>query len=172
MNKQWGIGGQFLVTSFPIKALDISDYDLFPEGTDYKLFTDASGYLTIALGPYYNLELSDKWSLTAKALIGYTIGAQGEIAMRDINKSSIENIILLKYQPKNTIQYTPGISLNYHITDNLAITAYSDFSHSRVNNKYTYNRNYIEIKSNESEIEYEKSDFNYVSLGFRLTAFF
>ena len=172
-HKNWGVGGEFVVTSFPIKSINLNDLDLSEEGRDAILYTDAPGYLTFSAGPYYNLNLSEKWSLTAKALIGYTIGAQGEIIVRNTDTTTItEDIIIANYKPKNTIQYTPGLSLTYHITDNIGISSYVDFSHSQSTYKFTYNPDYFEIDSNESNVDYEKSPFNYVSLGFRLTAFF
>jgi len=178
--KHWGIGGQFVITSFPIKSLNIDELGIFSEEISSALYTDAPGYLTISLGPYYNLDFSDKWSLTAKLLIGYTVGAQGEITMKNTYYSqnettyttSNDDLVLATYQPKNTIQYTPGLALTYHITDNLGITAYSEFAHSQSNYKFTYNPDNVPLQPNESQVEYEKSPFNYVSLGFRLTAFF
>ncbi|MTG97278.1 MULTISPECIES: phosphatase PAP2 family protein [Myroides] len=173
-NRHWGIGGQIMVASFPFSEEKLSA----PENhqIDAKVLSESMGNLTFSVGPYYAFHFGEKWNLMLKALGGYSTGADGNISLKvrssDIDIPDLENgqLQIASYKPADTFQFTAGMALTYNITDNLGVTLYSDFNHSQAKMKYTINKSILE--EGDSQINTFHQPFNYMSLGFRLTAYF
>lgn len=134
------------------------------------------GNLTFSLGPYYAIHFSDRWNLMIKALGGYSIGADGNISLKvlshEVHIPELEDgkVQLAEYKPANVFQFTGGLALTYNITDNLGLTAYSDFNHSQ--SKITYKINDIVLDKEDIKVNTVKHPLNYLSMGIRLTAYF
>ncbi len=173
-NKHWGVGGQIAVASFPFSEDKVND----PDNTNIngKVLSESMGNLTFSLGPYYAIHFSDRWNLMIKALGGYSIGADGNISLKglshEVHIPELEDgkVQLAEYKPANVFQFTGGLALTYNITDNLGLTAYSDFNHSQ--SKITYKINDIVLDEDDIKVNTVKHPLNYLSMGIRLTAYF
>ncbi|EHO07328.1 MULTISPECIES: phosphatase PAP2 family protein [Myroides] len=173
-NKHWGVGGQIAVASFPFSEDKVND----PDNTNIngKVLSESMGNLTFSLGPYYAIHFSDRWNLMIKALGGYSIGADGNISLKvlshEVHIPELEDgkVQLAEYKPANVFQFTGGLALTYNITDNLGLTAYSDFNHSQ--SKITYKINDIVLDKEDIKVNTVKHPLNYLSMGIRLTAYF
>lgn len=173
-NKHWGLGGQIAVASFPFSEDKVNDPDA--PNIKGKVLSQSMGNLTFSVGPYYAIHFSDRWNLMIKALGGYSIGADGNISLKvlshEVHIPELEDgkVQLAEYKPANVFQFTTGLALTYNITDNLGITAYSDFSHSQ--SKITYKINDDILEEGDLKINTVKHPLNYLSMGVRLTAYF
>lgn len=173
-NKHWGLGGQIAVASFPFSEDKVNDPDA--PNIKGKVLSQSMGNLTFSVGPYYAIHFSDRWNLMIKALGGYSIGADGNISLKvlshEVHIPELEDgkVQLAEYKPANVFQFTTGLALTYNITDNLGITAYSDFNHSQ--SKITYKINDDILEEGDLKINTVKHPLNYLSMGVRLTAYF
>ncbi|MDM1353842.1 phosphatase PAP2 family protein [Myroides marinus] len=173
-NKHWGLGGQIAVASFPFSEDKVNDPD--DPNIKGKVLSQSMGNLTFSVGPYYAIHFSDRWNLMIKALGGYSIGADGNISLKvlshEVHIPELEDgkVQLAEYKPANVFQFTTGLALTYNITDNLGITAYSDFNHSQ--SKITYKINDDILEEGDLKINTVKHPLNYLSMGIRLTAYF
>ncbi|WP_413513527.1 phosphatase PAP2 family protein [Myroides odoratus] len=177
--KNWGVGGQFTVAGFPFNKSRVSvpvDENTPEYIKDANIVTESLGNLNLGIGPYYAVHFSDRWNLMIKGLVGYSVAANGRVVLKinttdeSVTPEEQEEIVLASYKPKNAIQFTTGLALTYNFASNLGATIYSDFNHSQ--SRYTYHMNKDFIDSDTPEVFVERSPFNYMTLGIRLTAYF
>lgn len=177
--KNWGVGGQFTVAGFPFNKSRVSvpvDENTPEYIKEADIATESLGNLNIGIGPYYAIHFSDRWNLMIKGLVGYSIAANGHVKLKinapedQLTVEEKEGIILASYKPKNALQVTTGLALTYNFASNLGATLYSDFNHSQ--SKYTYHLNKDFLDPGEPELFTDRSPFNYMTLGIRLTAYF
>lgn len=172
--KNWGLGGQIMVASFPFSENKITPQET--PGLEAKVLSESMGYMTASIGPYYAIHFSERWNLMLKALGGYSIGADGTVTLKALSgESYIPELVdgkvqIASYTPENVFQFTGGMALTYNLTDNLGATIYSDFNHSM--SKITYELNDSSIDQGQIPTNTVKGPFNYLSAGVRLTAYF
>ncbi|WP_410879875.1 phosphatase PAP2 family protein [Myroides sp. DW712] len=174
--KNWGVGGQFSVAGFPFNKSNVS-IPTNPDTPEYiskaDIITESLGYLNFSVGPYYAIHFSDQWNLMFKGLVGYSIAAQGHLKLKyetpNLPEESQE-LIMASYKPKNAIQFIAGTALTYNFASNLGATLYADFNHSQMKYKYIVNPDFLD--PGEPEVFTDRSPFNYMTLGIRLTAYF
>lgn len=178
-SKKWGVGGQFTVAGFPFNKnrISIPQNPDIPEGrSKAEIVTESLGYLNIGLGPYYAIHFSDRWNLMFKGLVGYSIAANGHIKLKfdgaedQVTPEEREGIVMASYKPKNALQFTVGTALTYNFASNLGASFYADFNHSQL--KYSYIVNPEFIDPGDPEVFTDRSPFNYMTMGIRLTAYF
>lgn len=179
LTKNWGIGGEITTTGFPIKnsrvivRLNSNTPDYI---RDAEIVTEAMGNLNFSIGAYYALHLSDHWNLMCKGLIGYSIAANGQLKLKsrssktEVMPEENTEVTLASYKPKNALQYTTGLALNYNIKSGMGVSLYSDYHHSKISYNYIRNKDFLDL--GESETLIDKTPFNYITLGVRLTAYF
>lgn len=176
-SKHWGLGADFSFTSFPISRGDATDYD-DPETVEefgkVDMITQSIGTLNFAVGPYYALELSDKWLFMAKAQLGVNFGAKGKISYEFEKMHPVigKEIDILTYKPKGAFRASTGASITYKFNDELGLSLYVD---------YHYTKPTIEMAVIEDGLEWDEGTVNrieireqmdYFATGLRLTAFF
>jgi membrane-associated phospholipid phosphatase len=184
-NKSWGLGGQFSITSFSINrqsVLDEAEEDESLKELDPNFITESLGTMNFLIGPYYSLDLSKNWNLMFKGLIGYSIGAKGNIDVRfnsailqemdpDFNIEEDEiTIKLASYKPLNTFKLTGGMSLTYNINEQIGISLYSDFHHSKPIMAYSFDEDLFD--GVDAEEVKSRHQLNYFSIGLNLKAYF
>lgn len=101
-NKHWGLGADFSFTSFPVNKEDITEKELIDVYGKIDMTTQSVGTLNFAVGPYYGLELSEKWLLMAKAQVGVNFGAKGKISYEFEKKNTELGSVLdvVTYKPR------------------------------------------------------------------------
>ncbi|WP_255492449.1 phosphatase PAP2 family protein [Myroides sp. NP-2] len=175
--KNWGVGGQFAVAGFPFNKSRVS-IPVNPDTPEYAnnadIITESLGFLNIGVGPYYAVHFSDRWNLMFKGLVGYSIAAQGHLKLKyDSPNQSLEEsqaLIMASYKPKNAIQFTAGTALTYTFASSLGATFYADFNHSQL--KYNYSIHPDFLDPGDPQAFTDRSPFNYMTVGIRLTAYF
>lgn len=174
--KNWGVGGQFTVAGFPFNKSRVSiptDSDIPEYISNADIITESLGYLNVGVGPYYAIHFSDRWNLMFKGLVGYSIAAQGHLKLKydtPYLPEESQELIIASYKPKNTIQFTAGTALTYNFASNLGATLYADFNHSQMKYKYIIDPDFLD--PGEPEVFTDRSPFNYMTVGIRLTAYF
>lgn len=177
--KNWGVGGQFTVAGFPFNKNRIS-IPTNPDTPEYisnaDIVTESLGYLNLGIGPYYAIHFSDRWNLMFKGLVGYSVAANGHINLKfegpedQLTPEEREGIVMASYKPKNALQFTMGTALTYNFASNLGATFYADFNHSQMKYKYIVNPEFLD--PGDPEVFTDRSPFNYMTVGIRLTAYF
>ncbi len=177
--RNWGVGGQFTVAGFPFNKSNVSiptNTDTPEYSSNAAIVTESLGYLNVGVGPYYAIHFSDRWNLMFKGLLGYSVAAHGHIKLNvegpveHFTPEEKEEIILASYKPKNAFQFTVGTALTYNFASNLGAAFYADFNHSQMKYNYIVNPNFLDPE--DPEVFTDRSPFNYMTLGIRLTAYF
>lgn len=173
-NKHWGLGGDFSFTSFPISKGDATDIEDIDEFGKVDMVTQSIGTLNFAVGPYYALELSEKWLFMAKAQVGLNYGAKGRISyeFEKIHPELGKSLDILTYKPKGALRATVGTSITYKFNEELGLSLYVD---------YHYTKPKVELAIIDDDAEWDdgtveriemRQRMDYLATGLRLTAFF
>lgn len=171
-SKNWGVGGDFNFSSFPVKPLKIP---VDHEPRNFDITTQSLGFLTLTIGPYYNYEITEKLQITLKATAGYSSAASGKILIKDELFNLPNNEFeVAAYKPSNSFRWNSGAAFTYKFNNELGITFYADYNQTQSTITYQFN----EILKNNSQLSYDLDDttskekINFISLGLKLTAFF
>lgn len=172
-NKNWGIGGNFSFSSFPISPIRF-DFD-DPTWKSFDIVTQSLGFINMDIGPYFAYEFSDKWLMMLKTTIGYSSPSSGKVLIKneliDLPNNEYE---VASYRPSKSIRWTNGVSATYKLNPNLGVSAYANYSLSDSEIFYSFAE---ELKNDEEIGEFfnnvsNKEKINYFTLGLKLTAFF
>ncbi len=170
-SKNWGIGGDFSFSSFPVKPIE---FPLDEELGNYDITTESLGFLNFGIGPYYSHEFSEKLQFTLKATVGYSSAARGKVIIKsslfDLPNNEFQ---VAEYKPSSSFRWNSGAALTYKFNPELGITFYADYNQTRSKITYYFN----EILQHDDDLNDLNNDsanekINYVSLGLKLTAFF
>ncbi len=172
-SKNWGVGGNFSFSSFPIRPIQFPLDDEY--STTFDVETQSLGFLNVGVGPYYAYDISDRWQLMLKTTAGYSSGSNGKVFLESELIALPDNKFeVADYRPSSSFRWNSGASVTYKLNEKLGITAYADFT--RTNSKITYTFNEILKDDEEMNMDfndtYAKEKINYVSLGLKLTAYF
>jgi hypothetical protein len=175
-HKNFGVGGEFAFTSFPIhdEHLVFSDPDI-PTLTDGH-YTQPMGIRYLHIGPFFSLPLPQNWFITGKINAGSSLGADGNLILEIKDEYEdffqTKELPYLRYKPEATFSWSAGIGIQKRIGRNLALKAYTsyfdsdhDFSIDQlteidVDGKYTY-----------QHLGTERVKFDHFAFGLALTAF-
>ncbi|MCT4326164.1 phosphatase PAP2 family protein [Elizabethkingia anophelis] len=167
-HKNWGIGADFNISTFPIRGEHLKINNSNPEITDVK--TESLGFLNIMAGPYFAHNFSDKWQLMLKATAGYSKAANGKVFIKDNDPNIPQQYYkIATYRPSKSIMMGSGISLTYKITPQLGITAYNDIHFTNATIKYYINHSESTIEKPDSV---SQENISYITPGLKLTAYF
>jgi len=162
--RNFGIGGQFAFSSFPIHNDNYrySDPDI-PLISD-DIYTQATGVRYLHFGPYFSLPLKKGWSFNANLLAGKSIGADGNIILHLKEEyQPVFNTVELpyfKYKPKPATSWSTSLSLQKLLSRNLALKTYINYFSSKHLFKVDYlssidlNGKYMYSFKNEKSIRY------------------
>jgi len=175
-HKNFGIGGEFAFTSFPVNDdhLVLPDPDI-PTVSDGH-YTQPMGIRYLHLGPFFSFPLPYNWFITGKINAGSSLGADGNVQLQ-INETyqplfETKEIPYLRYKPEATFSWSAGLGIQKRIARNLGIKAYASYFDSdhdfdidilreiELGGKYTYER-----------LGREKVKFDHFAFGLALTAF-
>jgi hypothetical protein len=79
-------------------------------------------------------------------------------------------IKLASYKPLNTFKLTGGMSLTYNINEQIGISLYSDFHHSKPIMAYSFDEDLFD--GVDAEEVKSRHQLNYFSIGLNLKAYF
>ncbi|MCU7617198.1 phosphatase PAP2 family protein [Chryseobacterium sp. PBS4-4] len=171
-SKNWGIGGDFSFSSFPVKPVE---FPLDEELGNFDVTTESLGFLNFGIGPYYSHEFSEKLQLTLKATAGYSSPASGKVIVKselfDLPNNEFQ---VAEYKPSSSFRWNSGAALTYKFNPELGITLYADYNQTQSTITYHFN----EILQNDDDLsddlndDYAKEKINYVSIGLKLSAYF
>lgn len=171
-SKNWGVGGDFNFTSFPVKPLHLP---LDDPTLNFDIVTQSLGLLNVSIGPYYSFDFSEKFQLLLKATGGYSFPAKGRIFIKSesINLPSNE-FEIAGYSPSNSLKWNSGAAITYKITPRLGITSYADYNHTTSTLTYHFSQLLQDDEEMNSEFNNEKikEKISYFTLGLKLTAYF
>lgn len=168
--KNWGLGGTFSFTSFPVKGVS---FELDDEPETYDIVTQSLGFLNFSVGPYFSHSLSDRLQLMVKGSMGYSSGASGKIFIKsDLIDTPTNELEIADYKPSNGFRWGGGTTLTYKFNNRIGITAYADYHRMNSTVKYTFNDIIADDDMDENLNAQAKEKMNYVGLGLKLTAFF
>lgn len=170
-SKNFGLGGEFGFTSFPIRSvkLDIEDNNGL-QNVDMNY--ESLGFLNLSIGPYFSHSFSDKWEVSLKATAGISNPASGKIILEgDIIDTPNNKLDIVSYTPSTSFRRNYGGALTYKFKPELGLTLFSDFS--QINTKIKYEA-IEELIADEDDVENitEKEKIKFVTLGLRVTAYF
>lgn len=177
INRNFGIGGEFAFSSFPVSSEKvILDDDLKAISED--LYTQPIGIRYFNIGPYFSYPLPNNWFITAKLNTGVSYGSSGNVILK-LNPAAEKEygrpeLPIMQYKPKRAPSWTAGIGIQKRIARNVAIKAYTTYLNSRHGfeilglNETDGNGNliYDPIPGGLSRLK-----FNHLSFGLGLTAF-
>lgn len=177
-SRNWGVGAEFSVASFPISTEDLVEYDPSLGAANAFIVTQSMGVLNLMAGPNYTYFLSDKWLLNAKLNAGIAIGASGKVSLALTEVDEDDNVIdneidLFTYKPKNAFKTTAGVAVTRMLTNQIGLSGYFDYSYSKPDFIYTailYDDSDPDNPYPESSIE--NNDFSYWAIGAKVIAFF
>lgn len=174
-NKHWGLGADFSFTSFPISKGDITDEEDLETFGKVDMITESIGTLNFAVGPYYALQLSEKWLFMTKAQLGVNFGARGKISyeFEKVIPQVGKKIDFLTYKPKGGFRISTGASITYKFNDELGATFFIDYHYTKPTTEMAIiEDDKIEWEEDMVKRIVEKQRLDYFSTGLRLTAFF
>lgn len=178
LNRNFGIGGEFTVTGYPLDNNTIESLgnpEVF-ETYDMSYTSNALGFMNVGVGPYYALHFSEKFNLMLKATAGYSFGAIGKVEAKQndetvyVPDNIINNMTVASFKPHSAFRWSVGTSFTYNLTDELGISLYTDYSQTRPTMMFTP-ENYV-LSANNSTKYSTKEKLKYVATGIRLTAYF
>lgn len=177
LNKNFGIGGEFAFTSFPLSS---EKADLGPDIREISndLFTQALGVRYLNIGPYFSLPLANNWFVTAKLNAGLSSGSKGNIILNIKEEYQKEygtaELPYLKYKPKAAPSWSAGIGIQKRIGRNTAIKAYTTYFGSA----HEFDMDILQDIDDDGHYIYEhvpddhiKTRFNHLTFGIGITAF-
>ncbi|WP_300685204.1 phosphatase PAP2 family protein [Chryseobacterium sp.] len=173
-SKNWGIGGDFSFSSFPVKPLKVPLEDGESFG-NYSIITQSMGFLGAGLGPYFSHEFSDKWLLTLKATAGYSATASGKVFVKSDNvEAPNHELPIARYKPKPAFRWNTGAALTYKFNPELGLTLYSDYNQIKSSIRYHFSDSLEDNDELNNELNnlITKEKINYFTFGLRLTAYF
>ncbi|MHC5310503.1 phosphatase PAP2 family protein [Myroides sp. LJL116] len=173
-----GVGLDFTTSGYPLSLKDFEGLQNDVVLEEYKLdyTSSALGFLNIAVGPYYNLELWDSFNLTLKGTFGYAFGAAGKLEVKQMDKDielpqkMASNLVVATYKPHGAIRLGFGAAFTYDFTSTLGISLYGDYAHSKPTFFLTPENPLLNNSSYEATSK--KTDLHYVALGVGLKAYF
>ncbi|OCW75256.1 phosphatase PAP2 family protein [Elizabethkingia anophelis] len=171
-NKNWGVGADLNISTFPVRALHLKTDDPDLETLDVK--TESLGFLNAMIGPYFAYDLTDKWQVMLKATAGYSKAANGKVFLKDDDPAATQQYYrIATYRPSKSLMMGSGISLTYKITPQLGITAYNDFRFTNSKIKYHFS----DIVDDDDNLNHDfdvssHEQISYMTLGLKLTAYF
>ncbi len=177
LSKNFGLGGEFAFSSFPIGSDRITPDPSLIDISD-GLYTQPIGIRYFNIGPYYSLPLPNNWFITAKINTGMSLGSSGNVILNLNDQAEDETgrpeIAILKYKPRPAPSWTAGIGLQKRIGRNTAIKVYSTY----FNSKHNFDINGLQNIDDNGKPIYEqipeslsKLKFNHFTFGIGLTAF-
>ncbi|CAH0271664.1 hypothetical protein SRABI27_03512 [Pedobacter sp. Bi27] len=133
-SRNFGIGGEFAFTSFPINDnnLKFNDVDI-PTVSDGH-FTQPMGIRYIHAGPYFSIPLARNWFITGKFGAGTAVGAKGEIILN--LKEDFQEVFgskelpYYRYKPESSFSWSAGAGIQKQIKRNVGIKAYVNYFNS------------------------------------------
>lgn len=165
--RNWGVGGSFYFTSFPVKPSS----ELM-EDTHFEIIPQSVGLLNATVGPHYTHHFSDEWLLSMKIEGGISRGTPGKVGYALHSPKERETGNISTYRPRSTFIANTEVSATYKINSMLGITPYVGIHF--LNPRIAY-----ELHDLPSTPETEKDVYlsgrksmNYFSTGVKLTAFF
>lgn len=174
-SKNFGVGGEFAFTSFPIKTIDAQTAN--PGDSVFTgIYTQPMGVHYLHLGPFFSLPLTHNWFITAHAGGGTSVGAEGTMQgkLTDEYKDvfDMEDLPLLRYKPERTFSWSVGLGLQKRVGRNVAIKLFTDYFHSRHN----FRIDELDTIDDDGKVTYkysntEKVNFDHLNIGLALTAF-
>ncbi|RQO70616.1 PAP2 family protein [Pedobacter sp. KBW06] len=177
INKNFGIGGEFAFTSFPLNSDKV---DLGPELGEISngLFTQALGVRYLNIGPYFSLPLANNWFVTAKLNAGLSSGSNGNIILNIKEEYQKEygtaELPYLKYKPRAAFSWSAGMGIQKRIGRNTAIKAYTTY----FNSAHKFDMQGLQDIDDDGHYIYEplppdynKTRFNHLTFGLGITAF-
>lgn len=175
LNKHWGIGGEFSFMSFPVSASEMFPIDENdPDIGHARLLTQSIGTLNLGLGPYYALELTDKWLFMAKADVGLALGAKGKMSF-ELDKDYPQigrEVDVVTYTPHTAWRAGIGSSITYKFYDEWGLSFYTHYNYSNPTISFEIDEKLLDETDDELQRIKEKQVFDYLGIGLRLTAFF
>ncbi len=168
--KNWGIGADIAFMSFmPVKFSAM-------HSILGNCFVDSEplGFLHFGLGPYFSHEFAENFQLMLKSSIAYSVSPTGKLTFKDRSLSTKDQIIG-SYLPENHLLWTNGLSFNYKINSRIAASVYADYLLSELKiatELKDKNINIIDSKTAEKIGGELHGNFNAVSVGAKLTAYF
>lgn len=177
LNKNFGIGGEFAFTSFPLNSDKVA---LDPELKEISngLFTQALGVRYLNIGPYFSLPLANNWFLNAKLNAGLSSGSNGNVILNIKEEYQQEyrtaELPYLKYKPRTAFSWSAGMGIQKRIGRNTAIKAYTTYFRSA----HKFNMDALQDIDDDGHYIYErlpldqtKTRFNHLTFGLGITAF-
>lgn len=175
-HKNFGIGGEFAFTSFPMNSnnLQLDDPDIPTVSDGY--YTQPMGIRYLTVGPFFSLPLPHNWFISAKVTAGTSVGAEGNVLL-ELREEFVEELGMaelpyLRYKPEKAVCWTAGIGIQKRIGRNAALkifTSYFDSDHDfdlYILSDVDANGNYV-----YQSLGSEKVKFDHVTFGLALTAF-
>lgn len=170
---KWGVGAEISFSSFPINNSAVEEVDMFEGVRRLDIITQSIGTLNAGLGPYYHVELNEKWSAMFKTQYGYSFGSEGNISLRvEQNSGQTDEIKLETFSLSNTSRFTVGSALTYKFTDAIGLTAYLDYHYTRPVFTHVIAEELQSEFDAEELVERYKSAMDYIATGIKLTAYF
>lgn len=175
-HKNWGIGGEFAFTSFPMNSdnLQLDDPDIPIVSDGY--YTQPMGIRYLTAGPFFSLPLPHNWFITAKLTGGTSLGAQGNVLL-ELKEEFVEELNMaelpyLRYKPEKAVCWTAGIGIQKRIGRNTAVKIYASYFDS----DHDFDLDILSDVDSEGNYIYqslgsEKVRFDHVTFGVGLTAF-
>ncbi|TKC03913.1 phosphatase PAP2 family protein [Pedobacter frigoris] len=177
MNKNFGIGGEFAFSGFPVNSDNIV---LDPEISEISTgnYTQAFGVRYLHGGPYFSLPLPHNWFVTGKITGGVSTGSTGNVVLlldeQHEAEFGVSELPYIKYQPQPTPSFSIGGGIQKRIGRNTAIKAYSTYFLS----SHNFEISKLQDIDNDGHFTYEampddyfKLKLSHITFGLGLTAF-
>ncbi|TAJ06845.1 phosphatase PAP2 family protein [Marinilabiliaceae bacterium JC017] len=129
-NRWLGLGGQMLITSFPINS---NNLQLDPEAENFisALKTQAMGASYYMAGPYFHLGLGNKFSVMMHVTAGRSMGASGAIMAQLTPEGrklvNAKQIPIMQYEPMDAFAWSPGAQICKRLNDRIALGIYGHY---------------------------------------------
>lgn len=133
-NDYIGVGGELSVAAFTINSANYvpEDSTIFDVADD--LITQPFGAQSTFVGPFFNLPLGDRWSVTAKATGGWSAGATATLnaVLKEEFREEfgLDEVPLAEFRPNDTFGFAGGLSLRGMVSKRIGVRVYGEYNYS------------------------------------------
>ncbi len=130
-----GFGGEWSWSAFPISNEGFTPSDAEVDRLVSEFYTQPFGAEYVMLGPFMDLPIGDRWTVTARLTGGVALGATGVIGARIedefIDQVGAEEVPLLEYDPDNTLGFALGGGVRFLLGERMTVRAFGEWNSSK-----------------------------------------
>jgi len=134
-NRYLGVGGEISVAAFPINTENFVPTDPDLAVVSDELNSQPIGTQSVFLGPFVNVPLGPRWSVTGKVTGGWATGAIATVSARIKPEFQDEfgatDVPILVLDPKPSFGAMAGVSVRGRVSDRIALRVFGEYHVSK-----------------------------------------